>query len=102
MGVSRLAHAAASLVLLHLIPASASAFNIASYCQDVSEAVGGSYQIELACRQQEEAARSRLNVMDIPERVRNYCTEVAQAVGGSYQIMVACVEQELEAKSRLQ
>ena len=64
--------------------------------------VARAYQIKLTCRQQEEAAQSRLGTMTVPERIRGYCTQVAQAIGGSYQIMEACVQQELEAKSRLQ
>jgi hypothetical protein len=80
----------------------AETFDIATYCRKVGAAVGGSYQIELGCRQQEEAARTRLSRMQIPERIQSYCTQVAQAVGGSYQIMGGCVEQELEARRKLQ
>ena len=77
------------------------AFDINSYCRQVSDAVGGSYQIEKACREQEYEAQSKINSMNIPSRIKNYCTEVGQAVGGSYQIMEACIQQELQAKSSL-
>lgn len=77
------------------------AFDIAGYCRQVSDAVGGSYQIEEACRQQEREAQASLSRKQIPSRIEKYCKEVGQAVGGSYQIMNACVEQELAAKARL-
>lgn len=89
------------LIALLAVPRSASAFDIAAYCRQVADAVGGSYQIELSCRQQEEAARSRLAGMQLPERIRAYCTQVADAVGGSYQIMETCVQQELKARQQL-
>lgn len=76
-------------------------FDIHRYCRQVSEAVGGSYQIEEACRQQEREAQANLSRKQIPSRVEKYCREVGQAVGGSYQIMNACIEQELAAKARL-
>ncbi|WP_036244148.1 hypothetical protein [Methylobacter tundripaludum] len=77
------------------------AFDISNYCRQVSDAVGGSYQIEEACRQQELEAQASLSRKQMPQRVEKYCREVGQAVGGSYQIMDACVEQELAAKARL-
>jgi len=77
------------------------AFDIYGYCRQVSDAVGGSYQIEEACRQQEREAQVSLSRKQIPSRVEKYCREVGQAVGGSYQITNACVEQELAAKARL-
>lgn len=80
---------------------SANAFDINSYCRQVSDAVGGSYQIEKACREQEYEAQSKISSMSVPSRIKNYCTEVGQAVGGSYQIMEACIQQELQAKSSL-
>mgnify|MGYP005862946487 CR=1 FL=1 len=93
---------AAALLAILITAQSAYAFDIPAYCRQVADAVGGSYQIELACRQQEEAARSRLSRIELPDRVRSYCTQVAQAVGGSYQIMETCAQQELEARRRLQ
>lgn len=85
-----------------LIAASeAVAFDTNSYCRQVAKAVGGSYQIEEACRQQEREAQASLSRKQIPSRIENYCREVGQAVGGSYQIMNACVDQELAAKARL-
>ena len=91
-----------ALTILTLIAsANAIAFDINSYCQEVSDAVGGSYQIEKACRKQEYKAQSKINSMSVPSRIESYCKEVGQAVGGSYQIMEACIQQELEAKSSL-
>ncbi len=79
----------------------ASAFDIKSYCRQVADAVGGSYQIEKTCREQEYEAQRRISRMQVPARIKNYCQEVAQAVGGSYQIMETCIQQELVAKKSL-
>lgn len=76
-------------------------FDTEKYCREVAQTVGGSYQIEEACRKQERDALSALARRQIPARVERYCREVGQAVGGSYQIMNACVDQELAAKARL-
>ena len=81
--------------------ASLPSFSTSSYCKEVSDAVGGSYQIEEGCMENEEESIQALQSMDIPDRVMNYCTEVAEAVGGSYQILHGCVQNELESKGRL-
>ncbi|ARU30759.1 hypothetical protein CAP31_03075 [Sulfuriferula sp. AH1] len=88
-------------VVMSLLCSSAFAFDINGYCRQVADAVGGSYQIEEQCRQQERQAQSSLSRKQIPPRVESYCREVGQAVGGSYQIMGTCVQQELAAKARL-
>jgi len=79
----------------------AHAFDTNAYCSKVSDSIGGSYQIEMACRQQEKIAESALSRTSIPARVESYCRKVAESIGGSYQIMDACVSQELSAKSKL-
>lgn len=76
-------------------------YDINTYCEGVADAVGGSYQIEEMCREQEQDAKARIFKMNIPPRIKKYCEEVGQAVGGSYQIMESCIQQELEAKSRM-
>jgi len=76
-------------------------FDINMYCRRVANSVGGSYQIEQICREEELKAKRALERMFIPERIKRYCSRVAKAVGGSYQIMKTCVEQELEAKKQL-
>ncbi|KAF3984373.1 MAG: hypothetical protein HFP81_02340 [Methylococcales symbiont of Hymedesmia sp. n. MRB-2018] len=81
------------------IAINANAFDINSYCSQVSDAVGGSYQIEKACRGQEYEAIASINSMNTPSRIEKYCREVGQAVGGSYQIMKACIHQETQAKN---
>ena len=89
----------ATFALLLALPSTAVAFDTAAYCRQVGAFVGGSYQIELTCRQQENAAR--LNRMSVPNRIESYCREVGSFAGGSYQIMVTCIEQELEARRQL-
>lgn len=91
----------ALIILVLFASANATAFDINSYCQQVSDAVGGSYQIEKAYRDQEYQAQAKINSMSIPARIKRYCKEVGQAVGGSYQITEACIQQELQAKNRL-
>lgn len=86
---------------LSIVGFNASSYDINSYCRQVSNAVGGSYQIEEACRQQEREAQANLSRARPPARIEKYCREVGQAVGGSYQIMDACIQQELAAKGRM-
>jgi hypothetical protein len=76
-------------------------FSMSSYCKEVSEVVGGSYQIEQGCMENEQSSLNELSRMDVPERIINYCTEVANTVGGSYQILLGCVQNELEAKRQM-
>lgn len=77
-------------------------FDTNTYCNTVAQSVGGSYQIEKACRDQEANAWDRLRRRGLPIEIAKYCGEVAQTVGGSYQIMDACADQEIAAKSALQ
>jgi hypothetical protein len=76
-------------------------FDIVAYCKTISEAVGGSHQIESSCREQEQAAKAAFIGRDLPSSVETYCRKIAQAIGGSYQIMNGCIDQEIEAKSKL-
>lgn len=83
------------------IPNLAGAFDTDAYCEQVSNAAGGSYQIEKTCHEQEHEAQSNISIMTIPQKIKNYCKNVGQTAGGSYQIMESCIEQELNAKSEL-
>ncbi|MGH6896033.1 MAG: hypothetical protein ACREJ5_05745 [Geminicoccaceae bacterium] len=74
-------------------------FDIEAYCARVADAVGGSYQIEETCRQQEVDAREAMGSTE--QRIATYCARVADAVGGSYQIYNACVDQEEAARGRI-
>ncbi|QEI06184.1 hypothetical protein FXN63_10310 [Pigmentiphaga aceris] len=80
----------------------AHAYDIRTYCKSVSNAVGGSYQIEEMCRTMEQTSRDNLGRVVLPERIEKYCEDVGKAVGGSYQIKESCAKQELQARSRLQ
>ena len=77
------------------------AFDTNTYCREVADAIGGSYQIEKACRNEEYKSKSNINSMNVPSRIKNYCKEVAQAIGGSYTIMETCIQQEIKAKNSL-
>lgn len=77
-------------------------FDSKAYCNTVAQSVGGSYQIEKACRDQEASAWDHLRNRGLPSDIAKYCGEVARTVGGSYQIMDACADQEIAAKSALQ
>ena len=89
------------IILVTLGSINIQAFDTNSYCRQVSDAVGGSYQIEKTCREQEHEAQSNINSMKVPSRIENYCKEVAQAIGGSYVIMETCIKQEIKAKNSL-
>lgn len=80
--------------------ASVVVFDIEAKCKGVSQAVGGSYQIEQTCRDQERRAKANISTMGAPEIV-THCERVGRAVGGSYQIMETCIEQETKAKANL-
>ncbi len=77
------------------------AFDTNSYCSKVADAVGGSYVIEKTCREQEYKAKSSINSINVPLRIKSYCKQVADAVGGSYVIMETCIQQEMQAKNSL-
>ena len=88
--------------LLHAQGGSTPSYDIRAYCAQVSQAVGGSYQIEAGCVDIERTSRASVERMvGVEPRILSYCDEVATAVGGSYQIYEGCIKQELEAKSSL-
>jgi hypothetical protein len=76
-------------------------FDIVAYCKTICAAVGGSYQIESGCREQEQGAKVAFLGRQVPPTVETYCRKIALTIGGSYQIMNGCIDQELEAKSKL-
>ena len=76
-------------------------YNIAAYCSQVANSVGGSYVIEKGCREQERQAMVHAANRAAPARARNYCDEVARAVGGSYVIYDGCIDQDLSAAASM-
>lgn len=72
-------------------------FDTASYCRQIGDTAGGSYQIERTCRDMEDEARAAIAGRSFPARVARYCTEIGETAGGSYQIMNTCIDMELEA-----
>lgn len=93
------------LVLTLPIPALEAAtlpsYSISSYCAKVSQSVGGSYVIEKGCREQENAATTKIRARAIPQRVWSYCDKVANSIGGSYIIFDGCVDQEIGAANSM-
>ena len=77
------------------------AYDTDAYCKQLSEASGGSYQIEKACRDQENWSMAKISSLSIPIRIDTYCEELGQASGGSYSMKEACIRQELQAKSEI-
>jgi len=77
------------------------AFDSNSYCREVADIAGGSYQIEKVCLEQERKAQSNISSMSVPSRIENYCKEISEISGGSYVIMEACIQQEIKAKNSL-
>jgi hypothetical protein len=90
------------LAILATLPIAAQSYDIKSYCQQVSESVGGSYRIEASCQDGERASQANIANMTVPERIEKYCQEVGQSIGGSYRIMESCIKNEIEAKNKLQ
>lgn len=76
-------------------------FDSRKYCKEVSNVVGGSYQIEEGCMQNERTSERNLRDMSLPSEIIKYCKEVSNVVGGSYQIMFGCATNELNAKRSL-
>lgn len=76
-------------------------YDITSYCKNVSDTAGGSYQIEKACRDGEEAAQQRVAGMNISTRIAKYCSDVGHAAGGSFEIAEACILEETKAKASM-
>jgi hypothetical protein len=79
----------------------AASFDINAYCRTVADSVGGSYQIEEACREMEADSARKYRNMSVEPKVDQYCTEVAEAIGGSYQILEGCIEQESASRDRM-
>lgn len=76
-------------------------YDINAYCTGVADAVGGSAQVELFCREQEQKTLQTLQGMAIPTEVMNYCDGVARVIGGSYEVFKNCAEQEISARQSL-
>ncbi|RFF29229.1 hypothetical protein [Wenzhouxiangella sediminis] len=73
--------------------------SIRSHCREIRESTG-SYQVEQACVEGEQEARSELRSMSIPPEILAHCNEIGQRTG-SYQVLQACVGGEIEAKRAL-
>ena len=76
-------------------------FDINKHCEEVSQAVGGSYRILKGCLQREQEAKAKVETIQVEERILKHCADVGAAVGGSYRIMEGCIQRELEAKHAL-
>lgn len=74
-------------------------YDVAGYCQTVSDASGGSAMIYNGCVDMEQTAYNGLKARwgSIPSRVRSYCDEVGRVSGGSYSILEGCITMETEA-----
>ncbi|MDL2259320.1 hypothetical protein LJB99_00370 [Deltaproteobacteria bacterium OttesenSCG-928-K17] len=72
-----------------------------AYCREIGDIAGGSSQIELVCRQEEEAAKVKISTLNPSTRTMRYCDEVARIAGGSYQILEVCITDELSAEDQL-
>lgn len=76
-------------------------FDYKKYCKDVGDAVGGSSQIELACRDDELKAKERIAAVEASAKATGYCKEVSEAIGGSYVIFEECLNEESAAEKKL-
>ncbi len=76
-------------------------FDTESYCTNVANAAGGSYQVKEYCLNEENKSKRLLSSKSTPEQVMNYCSNVARAAGGTYATLVFCINEEMAAKQRL-
>ncbi len=74
-------------------------YDVAGYCQTVSDVSGGSAMIYNGCVDLEQIAYNGLKARwgSIPSSVRLYCDEVGRVSGGSYSILEGCIAMETEA-----
>lgn len=74
-------------------------YDVATYCRNVGNTIGGSASIEQSCMQQEQTAYNGLKSAwaTYPARAKSYCDMVARTIGGSYSIMASCIEMEVGA-----
>ncbi|QGT80395.1 MULTISPECIES: hypothetical protein [Pseudomonas syringae group] len=79
----------------------AAEYNVKTYCKKVADSVGGSAQIELGCREQENDAKASIPGKNATPKILKYCDQVAQSIGGSYQILSGCIDQEQDAQKKL-
>jgi hypothetical protein len=86
---------------LAILPVAAHGFDIDAYCKQVAAAAGGGSQLEVACRDQENAARSEIERMTVTPRVMDYCRGVGESAGGSYQFMEECLREEAKSGDKL-
>lgn len=70
--------------------------SIRSNCRENRESTG-SYQVEQACVEGEQEARSALRSMSIPPEIMAHCNDIGKRTG-SYQVLRACVDGEVKAK----
>ena len=79
----------------------AASFDSYTYCRKIGDIAGGSNEIELTCRQEENEARQWFENHDTSARTFTYCLGIGKIAGGSYVILKTCIEQEEEAGSKL-
>ena len=74
-------------------------YDVAGYCQTVSDVSGGSAMIYNGCVDMEQTAYNGLKARwsAIPNRIQSYCDEVGRVSGGSYSILEGCIAMETEA-----
>lgn len=93
------------IVCISLIPLAIAGdlplYDTVAYCREIGDLAGGSSQVELVCRQDEEAAKDKIDALNPSARIMKYCDEVARVAGGSYQILEVCIEDELSAEEQL-
>jgi hypothetical protein len=76
------------------------AYNVESFCENLSQKAGGSYQVKAACIQSEGQAQQDVAGLGSTEkRIADFCGQISGAAGGSYQVYFYCVLNEEKAKS---
>lgn len=76
-------------------------YDTKKYCKELGDMAGGSSQLELACRNQENQIKSRLTRIRASARSIKYCKEMGDMAGGSYALYEQCLQQEAESEKQL-
>jgi hypothetical protein len=74
-------------------------FDSERFCELMSRASGGSYEMKAGCMRREARSKEELRAApSVPARIAQHCTRMATATGeGSYWLYRGCVRRELRA-----
>jgi hypothetical protein len=74
-------------------------YDVETFCENVKNVSGGSYQIFNTCIDAQQTAYDNLKrtYITVSSETTKYCEQIAEVSGGSYQILETCIQQENNA-----